>query len=224
MLNSGSGEKTESNATLKPDELIRSVSPANDSGGPLPDLRTNNTLSTGHDLRAEVDRNGFAIVRNVFNPESIALLEKALHDAGITSEHGSRRIATRVPQIGILARSSDSLRLVSAVLGKEAFLVQSIFFDKSRESNWKVPWHQDQTIPVKAHIPVPGFGGWSVKSSIPHVQAPANVLEEMLILRLHLDECNEENGALRVLPGSHLAGKLGTDRIRWWRETVVPQL
>jgi ectoine hydroxylase-related dioxygenase (phytanoyl-CoA dioxygenase family) len=32
----------------------------------------------------------------------------------------------------------------------------------------------------------------------------------VLALRLHLDDCNERNGALRVVPGSHRLGRLTT--------------
>ncbi len=36
----------------------------------------------------------------------------------------------------------------------------------------------------------------------------------MLALRLHLDDADESNGALRVLPGSHREGRLAPERIQ----------
>jgi ectoine hydroxylase-related dioxygenase (phytanoyl-CoA dioxygenase family) len=39
------------------------------------------------------------------------------------------------------------------------------------------------------------------------------VLENMLSVRLHLDACGEENGALRVVPGSHQLGRIPEDEI-----------
>jgi ectoine hydroxylase-related dioxygenase (phytanoyl-CoA dioxygenase family) len=47
-----------------------------------------------------------------------------------------------------------------------------------------------------------------VKAGILHVQPPAEVLEQMISVRIHLDDCPEENGALRVIAGSHRQGKL----------------
>jgi len=35
----------------------------------------------------------------------------------------------------------------------------------------------------------------------------------MLAVRLHLDDCDESNAPLRVIPGSHLLGRLSADRI-----------
>jgi ectoine hydroxylase-related dioxygenase (phytanoyl-CoA dioxygenase family) len=76
-----------------------------------------------------------------------------------------------------------------------------------------VPWHQDLTLAVRHRVEMEGFGPWSVKDGIPHVQPPVALLEQMLTLRLHLDDANAANGALRVLPGSHQWGRLSADRI-----------
>jgi ectoine hydroxylase-related dioxygenase (phytanoyl-CoA dioxygenase family) len=89
-----------------------------------------------------------------------------------------------------------------------------LLFDKPPEANWKVPWHQDLTIAVKEKRDTPGFGPWSIKAGVLHVQPPVAVLETMLAVRIHLDDCDESNGPLRVIPGSHLLGRLSTEQIR----------
>ena len=43
----------------------------------------------------------------------------------------------------------------------------------------------------------------------------------MVTLRLHLDDTDETNGALRVLPGSHCRGKLNSQEIAAAREDVT---
>ena len=47
-----------------------------------------------------------------------------------------------------------------------------------------------------------------MKDGVPHVQPPVEILSGMLSIRVHLDETPESNGALRVIPGSHLLGRL----------------
>jgi ectoine hydroxylase-related dioxygenase (phytanoyl-CoA dioxygenase family) len=47
----------------------------------------------------------------------------------------------------------------------------------------------------------------TTKASVPHVEAPLEVLKDMLTVRIHLDDVTEENGPLRVIPGSHKSGK-----------------
>ncbi len=95
--------------------------------------------------------------------------------------------------------------------------MRAIYFDKSPEANWLVPWHQDLTLALQARVEMPGFGPWSVKDGVPHVQPPVELLQQMLTIRLHLDDTDQTNGALRVLPGSHRLGRLSAAQIRDFR-------
>jgi ectoine hydroxylase-related dioxygenase (phytanoyl-CoA dioxygenase family) len=92
---------------------------------------------------------------------------------------------------------------------------------KSPDANWLVPWHQDLTIAVRERVETPGFGPWSVKEGVPHVQPPVELLARMLAIRLHLDDADESNGALRAQAGSHRRGRLGTEEIAEWRTRGV---
>jgi len=104
--------------------------------------------------------------------------------------------------------------VVQSALGPAAFMVKGILFDKHPGANWKVPWHQDLTVAVKARTEAAGYGPWSVKAGVLHVQPPMEVLERMLALRIHLDDCGQGNGALRVLPGSHKHGQIAGQTVR----------
>lgn len=72
-------------------------------------------------------------------------------------------------------------------------------FDKASDANWNLAWHQDVTIAVQRQMDVPGFGPWSVKDGIVHVQPPEEVLNAMVAIRVHLDPCGADNGPLRVI-------------------------
>lgn len=110
--------------------------------------------------------------------------------------------------------------MANAALGADAFPVRALLFDKAPAANWKVPWHQDTAIAVAGRMEVPGFIGWSVKDGVTHVHPPVDVLERMVSLRIHLDDCGSDNGPLRVLPGSHRHGKLDDAEIERWRQTT----
>jgi hypothetical protein len=112
-----------------------------------------------------------------------------------------------------LARSPAVRGVAEAVLGPDCFAVRGLAFDKRPDANWWVPWHQDLNVAVKVRNETPGFGPWSVKAGVPHAQAPVEVLEAMLAVRVHLDNCGPESGPLHVLPRSHLSGILGTAEI-----------
>jgi ectoine hydroxylase-related dioxygenase (phytanoyl-CoA dioxygenase family) len=98
-----------------------------------------------------------------------------------------------------------------SMIGRDLVAVKATLFDKTQETNWRVQWHQDRAIAVKERLQVSGYGPWSTKSGSLHVEPPAEVLAQMIAIRVHLDACGEENGPLRVIPGSHRAGKLADD-------------
>lgn len=83
--------------------------------------------------------------------------------------------------------------------------VRAVLFDKSEAGNWGVPWHQDRTVAVQRRIDTAGFGPWSVKSGVVHVEPPFALLARMVTLRLHLDDCPADNAPLHVALGSHRA-------------------
>jgi ectoine hydroxylase-related dioxygenase (phytanoyl-CoA dioxygenase family) len=182
-------------------------------------------MSELNDMAARVEQAGFAVVPGVLEEETIrravAALERAESDAEIRA--GARRRVGRlyalrnlldaVPELRELIDGTRARALASRVLGARAFIVRGILFDKTAEANWKVAWHQDLSIAVRARRDAEGFGGWSEKAGVVHVQPPAEVLERMLSVRLHLDACDEENAPLKVVPGSHLRGRLSAEAI-----------
>jgi len=163
---------------------------------------------------------GFAIVPQVSGAAEInallGLLEVAKDKMPVRRKGGAyaiRRVLEVIPGLSGLATMPKIRALVEPLLGRAAFPVRSILFDKRMGANWKVPWHQDLTIAVRKKIDVTGFGPWSTKAGVVHVQPPASILENMLAVRIHLDDCGQSNGPIRVIPGSHRLGRLTTDEI-----------
>ncbi len=86
--------------------------------------------------------------------------------------------------------------------------VRAILFDKSENANWAVAWHQDRTICVRQKVECEGFGPWTVKQGLHHVAPPQAVLEQMITVRVHLDDVPADNAPLLIAPGSHRLGKV----------------
>ena len=161
----------------------------------------------------DVEQHGFAVVPSVIGA---AEQRELLATLGAVSGAGRRGLLS-MPAVAELARSPRLLALVRPHLPSEPFPVRAIYFDKSPDMNWLVPWHQDLSLALRASAEVPGFGPWSTKDGIPHVQPPVELLQQMLAVRLHLDDADESNGALRVLPGSHRLGRLSAASIQQLR-------
>lgn len=179
------------------------------------------------ELAGRVRREGFAVVGRALDEGALASFEGSLAAVG-TGEgvlrrggvYAIRNLFELVPAARALADSPAVRALVEPVLGAGCFPVRGVLFDKTPAAPWKVAWHQDLTIAVRARAEAEGFGPWSVKAGVLHVQPPARVLEGVLAVRLHLDDCGESNGPLKVLPGSHLSGRLGAEGIARRREEV----
>ena len=78
--------------------------------------------------------------------------------------------------------------------------------------------HQDLSVPVAQRVEHPVLTGWSRKQGRWFVQPPVTLLENMLAVRVHLDDCGDDDGPLRVVPGSHRAGRVDGRQARQLRE------
>lgn len=172
----------------------------------------------------EIDELGFASVPQFINGDQIEKLvacSAKLTDYSLSKKagtiYGVRNLLNLSPEMRELAESVRVRNLIGKVLGEKAKPVRAIFFDKTPEVNWKVPWHQDLTIAVKEKRETEGFTAWTTKADVQHVQPPVLILEKMLAVRIHLDDTDETNGALKVIPESHRSGRLSASEIQAWR-------
>lgn len=171
-------------------------------------------------------RDGYSIHEDVLPLDYVGSLREAVAALPNREEvrrkrsvYGVRNLLEICPAVQVLARQPEIRQFVTAVLGHDAFAVRAIFFDKVPDANWSLFWHQDNVISVQERLAVPGFVGWSQKAGVWQVQPPAEVLAQMIAVRVHLDDCGANNGPLRVLPGSHRFGWLD-DELDEWKDRV----
>lgn len=159
-----------------------------------------------------------------------AAIQEVIHEIeslGIDyPRHGIRNAEKKLRSVKQLVDSNLLRNKARQYLSGDPEVVRVIVFDKTPEKNWLVAWHQDKTIAVSNRIDVPGWGPWTVKDGVNHVQPSIEVLENMITMRIHLDETNEMNGCLKVIPKSHSLGILSTDEqsrvIEESKELVCP--
>ena len=159
-------------------------------------------------LVERVSKDGFAILPNVISEHETSDLLVSLQRGELPRSRAGMRHAMRNAAVAALTRDIRLLELAREVLGAAAVPFRATLFDKSPVSNWLVVWHQDTALPLQKRRDVPGWGPWSIKDGMNYAHAPASALEQVLALRLHLDDSVAENGPLRVLPGTHTLGVL----------------
>ena len=175
-------------------------------------------------LSAEIAAVGYAVIADVLTSDEMRSVARNLTESAMQAV-GSRKLLDARWCQALAGRLAGGPRL-RAVMPADGRAVQCTLFEKRLDKNWLVALHQDLSIPVAERIDNDRCTGWSVKEGALFVQPPPAVLEELVIVRMHLDDCDERNGALRVVPGSHRLGRLSpgqASRIREVRgECLVP--
>jgi ectoine hydroxylase-related dioxygenase (phytanoyl-CoA dioxygenase family) len=153
---------------------------------------------------------GFTIIPGVVSEGECGDLPLHVHQAG---EAGSRRLLDETWCMALAMRLCAHPQ-VAPLVPDHHVVVQCTAFEKSVETNWLVPVHQDLSIPVHARVDHPDLSGWSEKEGVWYVQPPVELLQQLVAVRLHLDDCGEDDGPLRVVPGSHLLGRIDAEEAR----------
>jgi ectoine hydroxylase-related dioxygenase (phytanoyl-CoA dioxygenase family) len=153
-------------------------------------------------------RDGYAVHPGVFQRTELEAVTAELARAPLARSRAGARHLMSSPVVARLAADPRMLRFAGEWLGGNAIAFRATLFDKSPAANWLVAWHQDTALPMAARHDKAGWGPWSEKHGILYAHAPAYALENVIALRLHLDDSHEDNGPLRVLPGTHENGLL----------------
>ena len=156
--------------------------------------------------RGALDRDGVVIRRAVISADTLATLRSRF--APSSARPGARGFDPADSVSDVIDACGPMGSLAAVAADGPVRPVRILFFDKTPEANWAVPWHQDRSIAVNKRADMEGYGPWTVKNGVDHVEPPVAVLEKMLTLRLFVDDCGSDNGPLLVAVGSHRHGRL----------------
>lgn len=173
--------------------------------------------------KKEFETNGFAIINDIYSQLEVNSILFEIENADSDKEtfrkssdlFAIRQILKEVPEINQLIFNQNLKNLIQKFIGNNYFAVKSIYFDKPETSNWYVSYHQDLTISVDKKIELENYKFWTKKQNQFAVQPPIEILENIVTIRIHLDETNEENGALKIIPKSHSNKIYRPETIDW---------
>ncbi len=151
---------------------------------------------------------GFALIPEVLTGEACEVISNYIQTSSTSG--GTRSLLTEAWCVQ-LAQQLRKHPALSPLLPATHVAVQCSYFEKSAARNWLVPIHQDLSIPVARHVEAPSLRGWSEKEGTLFVQAPVEILQQLVAVRVHLDACTARDGPLRVVSGSHLQGIIAPD-------------
>jgi len=182
---------------------------------------------TWNHYKTEVEANGFAVIDTIYTDREIGDIISVIEKTEARGEtfrksadlFAIRQFLKEIPDVLPLLLNSRLKDVISTIFGSDYFVVKSIYFDKPAASNWYVAYHQDLTISVDQKSDIQNFGPWTVKQNQFAVQPPLQILENIYTIRIHLDETNKDNGALKVVPQSHSKQIYRPETINWETET-----
>ena len=157
----------------------------------------------------------------LFSPLEVAALLRCLESAPAAGPNfrrsqdvfAIRNLLGEIPELLPRLTTPKLREVLTELFPTGCHLTKAIYFDKPAGSNWLVAWHQDLMINVDRRADQPGFGPWTAKAGWVAVQPPVAILESTVTLRLHLDDCDATNGALKVVSGSHRRGVIPAEII-----------
>lgn len=171
----------------------------------------------------ELSADGFSIIDNIYTVNEVQSILSAISNTDTSKDtfrksndlFAIRQFLKEVPEAFGLIFTQRLRSIIKEILGENFFVVKSIYFDKPETSNWYVPYHQDLTISVDKKAELDNYGPWTTRQNQFAVQPPIDILENIVTIRIHLDDTDENNGALRVIPGSHLKKVYRPETIDW---------
>ena len=173
--------------------------------------------------KIELEENGYSVLTDLYSDNEIsgilACIENAVQDRNSFMKtkdlFAIRQLIKNVPELSNLLFNKKLTELIFDLSESEYFLTKAIYFDKPSESNWFVAYHQDLSISVDKKADLENYENWTFKKGQYGVQPPIEILQDTITIRIHLDKTNKNNGALKVIPKSHLNGIIRADSKDW---------
>lgn len=177
-----------------------------------------------HNAIQKLNFKGFMILHHVYSKKEINQIGSRIHHyfkiRNKETEYAIRNVLNEIPELRSLILNANLLHIVKKI-NPGLFITKAVFFDKTPESNWYVTWHQDIVINVKERIETSGFTGWTKKSGVHGVCPPEEILRDTIAIRIHVDDTDETNGALKIIPGSHNK-KLSDEEVNLITQNSIP--
>jgi ectoine hydroxylase-related dioxygenase (phytanoyl-CoA dioxygenase family) len=172
---------------------------------------------------------GFTTIDNIYTVDEVENLINLINQTRSDKDtfrksadlFAIRQFLNEIPETINVIFNIKLRTILDKLFGEKYFIVKSIYFDKPASSNWYVSYHQDLTISVDNKREIEGFQFWTIKQNQFAVQPPLEILQNIVTIRIHLDRTDENNGALKVVPKSHLKGIYRPENIDWNSEKEV---
>ena len=171
-------------------------------------------------MKTELDKRGYTIIESIYSNKEVDEILSYLDSKNFSGQFGVREFLYQNSDIAKKVFTKKLLEVIKQIAPNCKKSIKSIYFDKPPSSNWIVNWHQDLTVNLQNRLEINGYKNWRENDERIVAQPNKELLESIFTIRIHLDDCTKENGALRVIEESHLNGAID---ITEWIKTKIGQ-
>jgi hypothetical protein len=155
-------------------------------------------------------RDGYVVLDDLLSPDEIGQIDAEL-TASMDAVDGDRRFLDR-EWCRLLAHVVRHRLLKHRLLYRATQPVSCVYFDTNASPD-RALLRRELHLPMAARFDSPRWANWSDQQGIPYAQAPRDLLASMLAVRIHVDVCEGEEGALAVVPGSQTSADVNASRV-----------
>ena len=163
------------------------------------------------EISATFDADGFSVASDVLSEPQCAELDA--HVRAVNLQGAGARELLNFEWARLFARQLRDMPSLNRLPRDCRTAIQCTYFAKAASRNWLVAPHQDLSIPVAERAADAPCSAWSHKEGTWFCQPPAELLAQLVAVRVHLDDSTEANGPLRVVPGSHRFGRIASAEV-----------
>lgn len=108
-------------------------------------------------IKSQFEEEGRVWFRNSVSADDLSVLDQ------ISSQHSKAGGRMAPDEGGVLSAFAEDSSIMDAIykIDSKAKPVRAVSFNKSQNSNWGVPWHQDRVIAVAEKHKIKGFDNWT---------------------------------------------------------------
>jgi len=173
-------------------------------------------------LPVALDAQGVVLLPALLNAAQLSRLWAAIAQETLVgavrgrsgAAYGARGLLRARPELVQQLAEVGLPSIAGAALRRPAVPIDAVSFDKHVAANWAVPSHQDVVVPVPAGAELSSLRNVRIRDGVTYAEPAECVLRELVALRISFDDAGVENGALEVVPGSHLRGRLSDADLR----------
>jgi ectoine hydroxylase-related dioxygenase (phytanoyl-CoA dioxygenase family) len=173
--------------------------------------------------KLQLEEEGYSIVNNIYSDDEInEILNYIQKESTCNSTLNKteelfaiRQLIKTKPELLNVITTPKLVEIISTFSKDVFFLTKAIYFYKPSDSNWFVAYHQDLSIAVDQKVALENFTNWTFKKGQYGVHPPLEILQNTITIRIHLDDTNKDNGALKVIPKTHKKGVIRVDSNAW---------